>query len=130
MRVLIKFLLLLTMPLVWSCAAMTIPAHFTYQAVDEVPLPQTGSGIVALDTGETIDVSSILASEGKRPTQLLMHKIEGVFVLVGEGFKNLYIVYPKGDKADVDLVPLAGAPNGAEQPKLRAGVASKCTLLT
>ena len=112
-----------------SCAAFSIPVRQTYQAVDEVPVGDKG-GWVALDTGETFDVSQILANEGKRPAQLLVHKVEGTFVLVGEGFRNLYTINPSGDSAGVNFVPLSGAPNGVEQPKLRPGVASKCTMLT
>jgi hypothetical protein len=111
-----------------SCAAMNIPVRLTYQAVDEVPLEN--GNVVALATGETLDVSNILANESKRPSTLLVHKIEGVYVLVGEGFKNLYVLNPKGETADVDFVPLLSVINGATEPKMRPGVASRCTLLT
>ncbi len=123
-----RFYALVLTPLA-ACAAFSIPVRQTYQAVDEVPVGDKG-GVVALDTGETFDVSQILTQEGKRPTQLLVHKVEGTFVLVGEGFRNLYVINPKGDSAGVDFIPLSGAPNGVQQPKLRPGVASKCTVLT
>ena len=128
MHLVSKAIVVSSLPLMFACAAMTIPVHQTYQHVDEVRLPQTGS-VVALDTGETLDLTLILHNEGKRPERLFLHKVEGVFVLIGDGFKNLYVIYPKGDTADVELVPLS-ATTGVEAPKLRPGVASKCTLLT
>jgi len=110
-----------------ACAAMSVPVRMTYQEVDEVPMQSTGN-VVALKTGETIDISLILANESKRPETLLVHRVEGVYVLVAEGFKNVYVMYPSKDEtAGVDPVPLLST---ATEPKLRPGVASRCTLLT
>ncbi len=93
-------------------------------------MPESGN-MVTLATGETVDISNILANEGsKRADKLLVHKVEGVYVLIADGWKNVYTMFPKGEMADVDFVPLVGAANGASETKLRPGVASRCTLLT
>jgi len=111
-----------------ACAAFTIPVRQTYQAVDEVPVTEK-AGWVSLDTGESFDVTAILAAESKRPTQLLVQRVDGIYYMVGEGFKNLYLIEGSGESAGVNFIPLNGAPNGVEQPKLRPGVAQKCTVL-
>jgi len=79
---------------------------------------------VALATGETIDVSLILANESKRPEKLLVHRVEGIYVFVGEGFKNLYVMYPSKDEtAGVDPITLTGP---ALERCTRLGRRSQC----
>lgn len=113
-----------------GCAAVTVPFKGSYRAVDETPL--TEGTIVALDTGETVDLNEILKLEGnKRPEKILVLKTHGLYAVVADGFKHLYLLeHNSKDEADGDAVDLEVAPEGATETKFRAGVASLCGTLT
>ena len=89
----------------------------TYRMADEAPL--VDGGTVVLDTGETIDLSAILAVEGTRPETVLVHRIGGRYLIAARGFLRAYLL--EGGRARD--IPLGAA---AREVAIKTPLASSC----
>ncbi len=106
------------------CAATTtiaVPMSATYRKPDAATLAD-GSTIV-LETGESFDIAVILTLEATRPQKVLVHRTNGRYLLVADGFRHAYLLDEHGETARGVAISLGAS---ASQVEIQAGIASRC----
>ena len=94
-------------------------------------LKPSSTGYASLkSTGETFDLTPIKAQEPKMGDRLQVLEVHGSYILVGEGWKRIWRVWPAGkDEAKYKAVKLESGPAGSvfQSPVLE--VSGKCALV-
>ncbi|TNE43444.1 MAG: hypothetical protein EP343_33400 [Deltaproteobacteria bacterium] len=83
--------------------APTLYINETYSKSLEVPVVD---GNIALDNGIQIEVRAILAKEKVKPEKMVVTRLQGGYLLVANGFRNVWMLRPAGG-AKASYTPLA-----------------------
>lgn len=68
-------------------------------------VPVTKDGYIALPNGENFDGSLIFETERMTPKDINIVKIHGTYLVVADGFRNLWAIFPvSGDKAKLKRI--------------------------
>lgn len=73
--------------------APTLYINETYRKSLEVPVVD---GNIALDNGVQIEVRAILAQEKVKPEKMVVTRLQGGYLLVANGFRNVWMLRPAG----------------------------------
>ncbi|MCX7959200.1 MAG: hypothetical protein N3B13_09150 [Deltaproteobacteria bacterium] len=77
----------------------------SFSSPEKVPVSK--DGYIALPSGENFDGSLILETEKMTPKDISIIKIHGTYLVVAEGFRHLWAVFPvSGDKAKVKRISI------------------------
>jgi len=108
--------------------APTLRFNQSFLVADDMKISEKGYGSLR-STGESFDLSAIRAAEG-RADRVTVLKVHGTYFLVGEGFKNLWRLWPGGtDEVHYKAVGDVKAPsNGFSGVALEP--AGKCARFT
>lgn len=104
--------------------------YFNHSFLVPEELKVTRSGYVSLkSTGESFDFAPIKAQEPRAGERLLLVKVHGTYLVVGDGFRHVWRMWPAGaDQAKYKPVgDLDAGPEGFASPTLE--VSGKCGLV-
>jgi hypothetical protein len=106
----------------------TLFMNRSFLVPEDVKLSNTGYASLK-STGETFDLTPIKAQEPAMGERVLVLEAHGTYVLVGDGWKKVWRVWPSGkDEAKYKALGLLpGNPAGFKSPALEAS--GKCALL-
>ena len=107
----------------------TLFMNRSFLVPEELKLSNTGYASLK-STGETFDLTPIKVQEAKATERLLVLEVHGSYIIVGDGWKRVWRVWPAGkDEAKYKAVKLESGPAGSvfQSPTLEAS--GKCALL-
>ena len=124
-----------TLSLLATCLALgaagcapTLRFNQSFLVVEDLKISDKGFASLK-STGESFDLSPIRAAEG-RADRVIVLKVHGTFLLTGEGFKNLWRLWPAGsDQIHYAAIDDAKAPKGGYSG-VSLEPAGKCALFT
>ncbi|MCX7944598.1 MAG: hypothetical protein N2746_08840 [Deltaproteobacteria bacterium] len=99
----------------------------SFSSPERVPISK--DGYVALPNGENFDASLILEVERITPRDISVIKIHGTYLIVSEGFKHLWAVFPiSGDKAKVKRISFLKDNASFSNPVFEVSSQSRCVI--
>ncbi len=121
---------LLALALSGAACTPTLFMNRSFLVPEELKLSPTGFASLK-STGETFNLTPIKAAEPSMGDRVLVLEVHGSYVLVGDGWKRAWRVWPAGkDEAKykaIDLAPGAGQSAVFQSPSLEAS--GNCALL-
>ncbi len=97
----------------------------TYRAQQIVPL--SDETVIALNSGETIDLKKIARQEEKMPARVRVIKVHGTFLVTGDGMAKIWKIVPEEeDKAKFSKLSLLSADVLFSRPKFKGSFNSNC----
>ncbi len=121
-----KFVLFVVLGLV-SCLPK-VYFNQSFSASEKVPV--TKDMYIALPDGENFDGSLIFMTEKVTPRDINIIKVHGTFLVVGDGFKNLWAIFPvSGDRAKVKRISFLKENEVFSNPVFEVSSQSRCVIL-
>ena len=116
-----------------NAAACAPTLHFNQSFLAAEDMRVSDKGFASLQsTGESFDLTPILKAEG-RAARVIVLKLHGSYLLTGEGFKNLWRLWPAGND-EIHFKPIddAQAPKGSvfSGPALAPAAGGKCAVFS
>jgi hypothetical protein len=107
----------------------TLFMNRSFLTPEELKLGPTGYASLK-STGETFDLTPIKAQEPTMGDRVLVLEVHGSYLLVGEGWRKVWRVWPAGkDEAKYKAVDLGAGPTGASFKSPSLELSGKCALV-
>jgi len=108
-----------------GCVAHT---RFNQSYLTSEELKPTKNGYVSFNTGETLDITGILLKENN-PKNIIFIKTHGKILLTGDGFKNIWRIWPtcSTDEAGYETVKISPSPSLFRNPSMEKS--GDCTMI-
>ncbi|MGB9599438.1 MAG: hypothetical protein ACP5KG_08475 [Myxococcota bacterium] len=104
--------------------------YFNQSFSSQERLPITKDGYIALPDGESFDASLILEEEKITPRDISIIKVHGTFLIVSDGFKNLWAIFPtSGDKGKVKRISFLKENEKFSNPQFEVSSKTRCIIL-
>ncbi len=85
--------------------------------------------IIALNRGETIEITDIVKKEKVTPQKVLLTRLLGRYVLTAVGFRHIWIIQPKGRNSATYFAVEAPQKKPFEAPEFSHSEFSNCVIL-
>ena len=76
-----------------------LPSLYMIDSFRQAQVVPVVEGMIALDRGESIEIKEILAREKRSVEKVLVTKLKGRYLLTAEGFKQIWVIIPSGEKS-------------------------------
>lgn len=119
--------LLCACAMVWLGCSPKLYIKQSFRQSVELPLSE---GTVALNRGETIELTEILKKEKTKPTKVILTRLFGGYLLTAEGFVHIWLIQPSGRESATFKGLTSPTQKPLKEPKFEHSESHNCVILT